>query len=150
MNSNPLDPALDFAAFLGLDWGDKSHALALHDPASGQTESSTLAHSAEDLHAWLDQLAARCAGRRSARARSFSVYVRAMNLSPKRESVRSMRRMSIKSLPMPMIIPPSRELRAGVTARFWGRIHLPRLARAFFSGARAAAARERSVSVRFR
>jgi transposase len=51
------------AAFLGLDWGDAAHALALHDPASGQTESATLTHSAETLHAWLDQLQARFGGR---------------------------------------------------------------------------------------
>lgn len=59
----PADLIPAFAAFIGLDWGDKSHALALSDPASGQTESSTLEHSAENLHAWLDQLQARYGGR---------------------------------------------------------------------------------------
>jgi transposase len=63
MNSNLADPAPAFLACIGLDWGDKSHALALHDPASGQTESVTLTHSAENLHQWLDQLEARFAGR---------------------------------------------------------------------------------------
>ncbi|MGH9593382.1 MAG: IS110 family transposase, partial [Bryobacteraceae bacterium] len=48
---------------IGLDWGDATHALALHDPAASQTEASTLTHSAENLHQWLDQLAARFAGR---------------------------------------------------------------------------------------
>ena len=59
----PTDSALVFAAFVGLDWGDRSHAMALDDCASGQTESSTLEHSAENLHAWLDQLQARYGGR---------------------------------------------------------------------------------------
>jgi transposase len=63
MNSNPTDPAPDFAAFIGLDWGDATHALALYDPATGQSESATLAHSAENLHQWLDQLEARFGGR---------------------------------------------------------------------------------------
>jgi len=57
------DPAPAYVAFIGLDWGDKTHALALHDPASGQTESSTLNHSAENLHQWLDQLQARFGSR---------------------------------------------------------------------------------------
>lgn len=60
---SPADPNPAFAAFLGLDWGDKSHALVLFDPLSGQTESSTLEHSAENLHAWLDQLQTRYQGR---------------------------------------------------------------------------------------
>lgn len=59
----PPDPAPAFAAFIGLDWGDQQHALALHDPASGQTESATLKHSAEHLHQWLDQLEARFGSR---------------------------------------------------------------------------------------
>ena len=66
MPSSPpalADGAPSFAAFLGLDWGDSSHALALSDSASGQTESSTLEHSAENLHGWLDQLQARYGGR---------------------------------------------------------------------------------------
>jgi transposase len=63
MNSNLTDPARVLVACIGLDWGDKSHALALHDPASGQIESSTLTHSAENLHHWLDQIEARFGGR---------------------------------------------------------------------------------------
>jgi len=63
MNSDPTNAAPDFAAFLGWDWGDATHALALHDPATGQSESATLTHSAENLHRWLDQLEARFGGR---------------------------------------------------------------------------------------
>ena len=63
MNSNPTNPAPDFAAFIGLDWGDAAHALALYDPASGQSEAATLTHSAENFHQWLDQLEGRFGGR---------------------------------------------------------------------------------------
>src|SRR5215831_14094677 len=45
----------DFAALIGLDWGWESHAIALA-PADGATQTSTLKHSAESLHQWLDQL----------------------------------------------------------------------------------------------
>ena len=69
MNSNPTlhsklaDPTPVFVAFIGLDWGDKSHALALHDPLAGQTQCSTLTHSSENLHQWLDQLEVRFGAR---------------------------------------------------------------------------------------
>jgi transposase len=56
------DPTPAFVAFIGLDWGDKHHAIALHDPALGRTEGTRLAHSAETLHQWLDQLATRFGG----------------------------------------------------------------------------------------
>ncbi len=45
-----------FAALIGLDWGDRQHALALLDCSSGKTQSFTLAHSAESVHAWLKEL----------------------------------------------------------------------------------------------
>lgn len=63
MNANSADSAPVFVASIGLDWGDQSHALALHDPATGQIETATLTHSAETLHQWLDQLEARFSGR---------------------------------------------------------------------------------------
>jgi len=63
MNSKNTDAAPAFVACIGLDWGDQSHALALHDPTTGQTEASTLTHSAENLHRWLDQLETRFGGR---------------------------------------------------------------------------------------
>jgi len=52
----------EFAALIGLDWGDKSHAVAL-EPVGGSTETSTLEHSAESLHHWLDQLEQRFGAR---------------------------------------------------------------------------------------
>src|SRR6266487_3360552 len=51
--TDPLNP--NFAALIGLDWGDKSHAIALACP-DGQREQLTLDHSAENLHRWLKQL----------------------------------------------------------------------------------------------
>src|SRR5215472_7899287 len=52
----------EFAALIGLDWGDTSHAIA-QESAGGQTETCTLPHSAESLHQWLDQLEKRFQGR---------------------------------------------------------------------------------------
>jgi hypothetical protein len=52
----------EFAALIGLDWGDQSHAIAL-EPADGSTQTSTLQHSSESLHQWLDQLEQRFGGR---------------------------------------------------------------------------------------
>ena len=49
------DKPTEFAALIGLDWGDQSHAIALL-PAGGAPQTSTLPHSAESLHQWLDQL----------------------------------------------------------------------------------------------
>jgi transposase len=57
-----LTPAPEFAALLGLDWGHGSHALALQLPGV-LVQTSTLEHSAENLHQWLDELEKRCGGR---------------------------------------------------------------------------------------
>jgi transposase len=50
------------AAWIGLDWGHRTHAFALQ-AASGRTEEGSLEHSPEALHAWLTQLAVRYGGR---------------------------------------------------------------------------------------
>ena len=60
-NGVPNNPS-GFTALIGLDWGDKAHAIALQ-PADGSTETSTLEHSAESLHQWLDQLEKRFGAR---------------------------------------------------------------------------------------
>jgi transposase len=57
------DPTSDFVAFLGWDWGDKSHAWALLETATGRRETGSIEHSAENLHAWLDTLEARFGSR---------------------------------------------------------------------------------------
>lgn len=49
-------------AWIGLDWGDKKHAFALQE-RSGQCETGTIDHSAENLHQWLSQIAKRYGSR---------------------------------------------------------------------------------------
>lgn len=54
-----------FHGWIGLDWGDKSHAFALKDTDGGR-EEGTIDHSAESLHDWVGRLAARFGGRQVA------------------------------------------------------------------------------------
>lgn len=56
------DQPTEFAALIGVDWGDQSHAVALQ-PTDGPTETSILSHSAEALQQWLDLLEQRFGGR---------------------------------------------------------------------------------------
>lgn len=58
----PLSVSAAFTAWIGLDWGHTTHAFVWQD-CSGHTEEGTLNHSAENLHAWLQQLAQRYGGR---------------------------------------------------------------------------------------
>lgn len=52
----------DYAALVGLDWGDKEHAFALRLAAADSTETGTIEATAEALHEWLDQLEQRIGG----------------------------------------------------------------------------------------
>jgi transposase len=56
MNTNP-----PYAALIGMDWGHEKHAIALR--TEGTLEQRSLEHSAENLHAWLDELHQRFGGR---------------------------------------------------------------------------------------
>lgn len=49
-------------AWIGLDWGHRTHAFALQDDA-GHAEAGTIQHSPESLHHWLSELAQRYGGR---------------------------------------------------------------------------------------
>lgn len=49
-------------AWIGLDWGDREHAFALHDH-TGRREQGKLDHSPENLHEWLQKIGARYGGR---------------------------------------------------------------------------------------
>jgi hypothetical protein len=62
---NPSDQSAQprFAALIGLDWGDRQHALALRPDKSSTIETSTLDHSAESVRAWLKQIEQRFGGR---------------------------------------------------------------------------------------
>jgi transposase len=66
MNTNQNNPPNEMqpppVAWIGLDWGDKEHAFALHD-SCGKSEAGTLTHSAENLHQWLKDLGERYGGR---------------------------------------------------------------------------------------
>ena len=61
--AQPETPSADFAALVGLDWGHGAHAIALQAGGVTAPETSTLAHSAELLHRWLEQLEQRFGGR---------------------------------------------------------------------------------------
>ena len=60
VKSNVSEPK--FAAFIGLDWGDASHAIALAGPDGALLQQDTLAHSAEEVRAWLQRLEVRFGG----------------------------------------------------------------------------------------
>jgi transposase len=56
----PVLPPGEYAALVGLDWGDKNHAIALLPREAGaRPENLILEHSAETLHAWLKALGER-------------------------------------------------------------------------------------------
>ena len=66
MNTPNTDslPTAEFAAYVGLDWGDQKHALAwTADTAQTAPQTGTLVNSPEVLHAWLQELGQRFAGR---------------------------------------------------------------------------------------
>lgn len=56
------DPPARWAALIGFDWGDTRHAVSIH-PDNQPVEKLPLDHSAENLHAWLDQLEQRFGAR---------------------------------------------------------------------------------------
>jgi transposase len=57
-NHPAATPVPDPVAWIGLDWGHKTHAFALQERARPQ-EEGTLTQSSEHLHQWLDGLAKR-------------------------------------------------------------------------------------------
>lgn len=56
MNSNPTTP---YAAFVGLDWADRSHHVCLRAAGSSRDEHSDLAHDPLALQTWAHSLRAR-------------------------------------------------------------------------------------------
>lgn len=60
---DPTSSSGEFAACIGLDWGDKDHAFALVCLGDTQPQSGRLANSPEKLHAWFKELAERFGGR---------------------------------------------------------------------------------------
>ncbi len=53
----------DYVAFVGLDWGDTTHAFAVQATAAATNESGTVAATAEAFHQWLAQMQASHPGR---------------------------------------------------------------------------------------
>jgi transposase len=62
MNPRTVQDA-EIAAWVGLDWADKEHALCLEVSGSSSRESSILQQTPQALHAWVAQLRARFGGR---------------------------------------------------------------------------------------
>jgi transposase len=54
---------VDYAVFVGLDWGSEKHAIALQAAGSKEIERYDLKQSPEDLHGWLDRLRDKFGGR---------------------------------------------------------------------------------------
>lgn len=52
----------DYAALVGLDWGDTTHAFAVLSAGERQPECGTVSSTPEALHAWLEQLGRRHGG----------------------------------------------------------------------------------------
>jgi len=52
-----------YAAWIGLDWGDKEHAFCIFHSNTAPLESGKLEHSAESVHRWFKQLEQRFGGR---------------------------------------------------------------------------------------
>ena len=63
MNTNSKSVLSEFVALIGLDWGDREHAVALWAHGVQTIETTTLVHSPETVRAWLEQLQARFGGR---------------------------------------------------------------------------------------
>jgi len=63
MNSKTKSDPVEFAALIGLDWGDRQHAVALWEPGATTPETRNVDHAPEPLRAWLAQLEARFQGR---------------------------------------------------------------------------------------
>ena len=54
---------IDYAAFIGLDWGSENHSIALQVAGSKEIEMYTLKQTPEDLHGWFIKLRDRFGGR---------------------------------------------------------------------------------------
>jgi transposase len=55
--------AVDYAAFIGLDWGSEKHSIALQAAGSQEIEIYTLKQTPEELHGWFSKLRDKFGGR---------------------------------------------------------------------------------------
>ncbi len=58
-----MNTSIHYAALIGIDWADKSHAIALRDTASGNLEESTLHNDPAAIAQWVNELKDRYQGR---------------------------------------------------------------------------------------
>jgi transposase len=61
-----MDPAglkVDYAAYIGLDWGSEQHAIALKAAGFSEVDRYTLKQTPEEMHAWLLKLRDKFGGR---------------------------------------------------------------------------------------
>lgn len=54
---------VDYAAFIGLDWGSEKHLVAVQAAGSDEIETYVLKQTPEDMHSWLLKLQDKCGGR---------------------------------------------------------------------------------------
>ena len=54
---------VDYAAFMGLDWGSERHSVALQTAGCTEVETFTIKQTPEDLHSWFIKLQEKCGGR---------------------------------------------------------------------------------------
>jgi len=57
---------VEYAAYIGLDWGDEEHAVCLQAAGCNEIERHTLKQKPEDLHDWLVKLQQRFGGQKVA------------------------------------------------------------------------------------
>jgi len=57
-----LDSKQEFSAFIGIDWADTKHDIALRDVKTGKVEYLTIAHTPEAIEKWARSLEARYGG----------------------------------------------------------------------------------------
>ena len=55
-----------YAAYIGIDWADKTHALCMIAPGMDEPEYTTLAHSPQAIDAWAQNLRTRFSGKKIA------------------------------------------------------------------------------------
>ena len=58
MTDLPNGPEPEFAAWIGIDWGDKKHAWAVQAKGSTQVEQGEMAHTPEAIQEWVVRTAA--------------------------------------------------------------------------------------------
>jgi hypothetical protein len=58
-----IEEAVEFAAHIGLDWGDKEHSVCLQVAGSKTTERWKVKHTVQELEGWAAELRGRFGGR---------------------------------------------------------------------------------------